>query len=253
LSEKTDLKLVVDVLKKFNSSEFKIALVVIDSIRGMQRGSLSDDAVGEVMQDINSAICQGIGATVQYIHHSKKNTDDITAMDALLGSVTIVNSVRHALFIRKLSGRVREVEVCKSNLGFEDHFFKATLDDNKRINLEHRGLLDEKDDETDPSQIDKAEEIILSMIGGGDWGAAYEIYRRGEMEEISVETIKRAKKLYDIEVKKRGKIWMWRLKPQKEEGQGEGEGLTPLTPLRVKQPELFDKEEGQEGGQASEG
>ncbi len=211
LSEKSDLELVKSALESAKAKGLKIAMVVIDSIRGMQKGSLSDDAVGEVMQNVNGAICQELGATACYIHHSKKNIQDITAMDALLGSVTIVNSVRHALFIRKLSNKVREVEVCKSNLGYEDHFFRAEMSPDNRIILAHEGLRGDGDDTADQGQLDKAEELVLSMLSPGEWVPAYQIFNAAEGKEISVESVRRAKKLHNIDVKRHGKTWKWRL------------------------------------------
>jgi hypothetical protein len=166
---------------------------------------------------------------------------DIAAMDALLGSVTIVNSVRHALFVRKLSNRVREVEACKSNLGYEDHVFGAGLGDNERITLNDLGADGSVKDQIDQKQIDRTEEIILSMLASGEAVPAYQIYERGDLEGISVETMKRAKKLHWIEVKKKGKIWMWKL-------QGGGT-LDTLDTLEGKKPELHGKEGDQEGGQ----
>ena len=215
LSDKTELELLASTLRQAKKKGLKIAVVVIDSIRGMQKGSLSDDAVGEVMQAINSEVCQILGATVSYIHHSKKNIQDITAMDALLGSVYIVNSVRHALFIKKDSNRVRTVEICKSNLGFEDHYFRAEMGDNKRVNLKYQGLLGDDDSGVDDSQLGRAEEIILSMLANGEKVPAYQIYERGKAEGISAETIKRAKKLHHIYSKKIGKCWKWWLESEK--------------------------------------
>lgn len=245
LSDKTDLDLVKKTLQRPLVDGTKIALVVIDSIRGMQRGSLSDDLVGEVMQTVNDLVCNSIGATVCYIHHSKKNIQDIAAMDALLGSVTIVNSVRHALFVKKLSNRVREVEVCKSNLGYEDTVFSVEMDATNRIIIHDLGIEGSTADEINRGQIDRAEEIILSMIGSGEEVPAYQIYERGELESISVETMKRAKKLHRIDVRKRGKIWVWRYK---EEGQG-GDIVDTLDTLQANILKSIEKEEGQEGGQ----
>ena len=245
LSEKTELKIVAATLRQAKKQGVKIAFVVIDSIRGMQKGSLSDDLVGKVMQAINSEVCQILGATVCYIHHSKKNIDDITAMDALLGSVTIVNSVRYALFIRKQSSRVRDVEVCKSNLGYEDHYFKSQINDFNRVEMQYMGLRGDED-ELDQGQLDRAEEIILSMLGKGEAVPAFQIYKLGEGEGISVETMKRVKKLHKIEVKKRGKAWFWQLKGTFA---APPDTLDLLDTLQRNSPNIIEKEEGQEGGQ----
>ena len=215
LSDETELELLASTLLQAKNKGLKITLVVIDSIRGMQKGSLSDDAVGEVIQAINSEVCQILGATVCYIHHSKKNIQDITAMDALLGSVYIVNSVRHALFIKKDSNRVRTVEICKSNLGFEDHYYRNEMDDDKRVNLKYMGLLGDDDACVEDSQLGRAEEIILSLLANGEKVPAYQIYERGESEGISAETMKRAKKLHNINTKKIGKCWKWWLESEK--------------------------------------
>jgi RecA-family ATPase len=211
LSEKNELELMVNTLKQEKASGRHIAFVVIDSIRGMQKGSLNDDAVGEAMMAINSEVCEALGATACYIHHGKKNDQDIAAMDALLGSVTIVNCVRHALFLRKKSNRTRTVEVCKSNLGFEDHLFTSSLNNN-RIILDHKGEIGSDDGEpVDQSQLDKAEMLLLAQLGKGDAVPAREIYQTGEFDGISVETIKKAKKMYVIKTFQRQRKWFWQM------------------------------------------
>ena len=137
-------------------------------------------------------------------------------MDALLGSVTIVNSVRHALFTTKKTNRTRMVEVCKTNLGFEDHYFRSLLNDKNRIELQDMGIMGsgeggDKLSEEQQSQLDKAEEIILAMVGNGKPVPAHLIYNRGEEAGIHSETMKKAKKLHPITAFQKGKRWMWQL------------------------------------------
>lgn len=54
MSEKKDLEMVYSAISTANASGHNIVFVVIDSIRGMHRGSLNDDVVGEVMQAVNA-------------------------------------------------------------------------------------------------------------------------------------------------------------------------------------------------------
>jgi hypothetical protein len=213
LSEKEELALMTHTLKQAKAGGCRIVFVVIDSIRGMQKGSLNDDAVGEAMMAINAKVCEGLGATVCYIHHGRKNDQDLAAMDAMLGSVTIVNCVRHALFLRKRSDRTRTVEVCKSNLGFEDHWFTSELTPDNRIRLTHQGEMggETGDEPVDQSQLGKAEMILLAQLGEGTPVRAATIYQLGERDGISADTMKKAKKLYVIDTFQKDRAWYWKM------------------------------------------
>ena len=85
------------------------------------------------------------------------------------------------------------------------------LTDEIRIELSYAGILGTDDEPIDQRQLDKAEKIILAMLASGEAVPAYQIYNRGEIEEISVETMKRAKKLHNISTRRKGKIWVWQL------------------------------------------
>jgi hypothetical protein len=211
LSAKEDLPLVTKTLEAAAAAGHKIVFVVIDSIRGMHRGSINDDAVGEVMQEINAEICGRLGITVCYIHHAKKNTQDGIAMDLFLGSVTVVNAIRYGLFMTKKTNRLREVEVAKSNLGHDDIFWNAEMTPDHRIQLTYAGVRGDDADQGDLNQVDKAEEIILSMLHGGEPVPAYLIYSAGEREGICDKTMKRAKRLRGVDSFQQGKRWFWRL------------------------------------------
>jgi TnpA family transposase len=70
------------------------------------------------------------------------------------------------------------------------------------------------EDEADPTQLDKAEEIILSYLGQGEEVRATVIYGRGEAEGISDKTMKAAKKALGVESFQRRKAWYWRIPNQ---------------------------------------
>jgi hypothetical protein len=166
------------------------------------------------MQAVNADLCGKLGVTVCYIHHGRKNDSGVAAVDTFLGSATIVNSVRYALLIRRKTARLRTVEVANSNLGNDDIFFKAEMDEQGRIQLEYGGKVGDED-ETDLTQVDKAEEILLAILGKGEEVPAHTIYSRGEAEGIHSNTMKTAKKLRNVEAFQRGKRWFGRL-PQVE-------------------------------------
>jgi hypothetical protein len=210
LSEKKDLNLVTSALTKAHNAGDKIVFVVIDSIRGMAKGSLNDDAIGEVMHSVNAELSGRLGITVCYIHHGKKNDKDMASMDAFLGSVTIVNAIRYGLFVRKKTSGLRTVEVAKSNLGNDDIFFKSEMDAIGRIQLTYEGVVG-AESEANPTQLDKAEEIILSYLGQGEDERAYIIYKRGEAQGISDRTMKTAKKALGVESYQKKKTWYWRM------------------------------------------
>jgi hypothetical protein len=197
-------------LTKAHNAGDKIVFVVIDSIRGMAKGSLNDDAIGEVMHSVNAELSGRLGITVCYIHHGKKNDKDMASMDAFLGSVTIVNAIRYGLFVRKKTSGLRTVEVAKSNLGNDDIFFKSEMDAIGRIQLTYEGVVG-AESEANPTQLDKAEEIILSYLGQGEDERAYIIYKRGEAQGISDRTMKTAKKALGVESYQKKKTWYWRM------------------------------------------
>ena len=213
LSEKEDLPLVVKTLERAKAEGRKITFVVIDSIRGMYRGSMSDDLVGEAMQAINAEICGRLGSTVCYIHHSKKNTKDGEYMDLFLGSVSIVNAIRHALLMVKKTNRLREIVVAKSNLGvIENTCFNTELTPECRVNLTFGGIEgDFTDDQNNQTQIDLAEEIILAMLKPGETVPAQDIFDAGKKQGVSEKAMKTVKKLRKIiSIRKEGH-WAWHL------------------------------------------
>lgn len=211
LSKHKDLKLVTETISGEIKSGKKIDFVVIDSIRGMHKGSLNEDAVGEAIQNINAELCGRLGITVCYIHHGRKNDKDVATIDSFQGSVSIANSIRYGLFIRKKTKRLREIEVAKSNLGNDGIFFRAELGKDNRIIIERIGTMGGDIDEADETQLDRAEEIILAALGAGEEVPAFMIYKRGEEAGISAVTMKKAKKMRNIESFQRAKKWFWRL------------------------------------------
>lgn len=213
LSEKCDLDLVSKALADAQGASEKIAFVVIDSIRGMAKGSLNDDLIGEVMHDVNAELCGKLEITVCYIHHGRKNDKEMAAMDAFLGSVTIVNAIRYGLFLRKKSVHQRTVEVAKSNLGNDDMLFNSEMDANGRIQMTYAGMVG-AEDEPNPTQLERANEIILSFLGLGEAVRAQTIYHRGEVEGISDRTMKAAKKPLGVESFQKRKAWYWRIPNQ---------------------------------------
>jgi hypothetical protein len=230
LSEKEDLPLVTKTLEAAQAAGHKIVFVVIDSIRGMHRGNMNEDAVGEVMQAINAEICGRLGITVCYIHHAKKNTKDMVAMDAFLGSVSIVNAIRYGLFMVKKTNRLREVEVAKSNLGHDDIYFNAEMTQDHRVALTYAGVRHAEADQDDLSQLDKADEIILTMLRSGEAVPANLILESGKQQGISDRTMKTAKKLRNVESFQVGKRWLWRLPASELEKDKTGVGGTPVPP-----------------------
>jgi archaellum biogenesis ATPase FlaH len=211
LSVPAELKTVAKALQAAKETGKRIDFVLIDSIRGMQKGSLNDDAVGETMMAVNDRLCTILDATVCYVHHSKKNTKEIDVMDAFLGSVYTVTNVRHALFIKKKTNTARTVEVAKTNLGFEGVMFSAMLNDD-RVRTAELGTVDEDgDDPVDDTQLDKADHILLAHLGQGEPALARNVFQAGEFSGISGETLKRAKKVYVIKSYQVGRSWHWQM------------------------------------------
>jgi hypothetical protein len=210
LSEQEDLPLVTKALESAQAAGHKIVFVVIDSIRGMHRGNMNEDSVGEVMQTVNGEICGRLGITVCYIHHARKNTKDMLAMDLFLGSVSIVNAIRYGLFMVKKTNQLREVEVAKSNLGNDDIYFRADMGENHRVQLNYAGTRGDEDG-ADLTRVDRAEELMLAMIGRGEEVMAVDIYKRGEAEGITSKTMREAKRLRGVDAFQRNHKWYWRL------------------------------------------
>jgi hypothetical protein len=208
-SEKRDLEMVTKALEDAQDAGNKIVFVVIDSIRGMAKGSLNEDGIGEVMQAVNAELSGKLEITVCYIHHGRKNDKDMTAMDAFLGSVTIVNAIRYGLFVRK-TGLRRTVEVAKSNLGYDDMVFDSEIDTTGRIQLTCTGVIGAEDG-SDPTKLELAEEVILSYLGQGNEAAAFQIYECGKGQGISDKTMKKAKKELKVKSYQKGNRWYWRI------------------------------------------
>ena len=191
---------------------------------------MNEDAVGEVMQAINAEICGRLGITVCYIHHAKKNTKDMVAMDAFLGSVSIVNAIRYGLFMVKKTNRLREIEGAKSNLGHDDIYFNAEMTQDHRVALTYAGVRHAEADQDDLSQLDKADEIILTMLRSGEAVPANLILESGKQKGISDKTMKTAKKLRNVESFQVAKRWLWRLPAPELEKDKTGVGGTPVPP-----------------------
>lgn len=230
LSEKEGLPLVTKTLEAAQASGHKIVFVVIDSIRGMHRGNMNEDAVGEVLQAINAEICGRLGITVCYIHHAKKNTKDMVAMDAFLGSVSIVNAIRYGLFMVKKTNRLREVEVAKSNLGHDDIYFNAEMKPDQRVSLTYAGIRGDEADQGGLSKLDKAEEIILNMLRSGKAVPANHMLGEGQRQGISDKTMKAAKKRLKVNSLQAGGGWMWILPSSEPEKEDAGTGGAPVPP-----------------------
>jgi hypothetical protein len=132
------------------------------------------------------------------------------------------------------------VEVAKSNLGHDDIFFNAELTPDHRVSITYAGVRGDEADQADLSQLDKAEEIILSMLLSGEAVPAYLIYGAGEQQGISDRTMKAAKKLRHVDCFQDGKRWMWRLPASELKKMDSGNGVPPVPP-EPQQIELIDK------------
>jgi hypothetical protein len=223
LSDREDLPLVQKVLASARSRGRRVAMIIIDSIRGMYRGKMSEDLVGAVMNDINGVIAaEAPHCTVAYLSHNNKVRDLEDLCDQVLGSVTIINAVRHALGMVKTAGQARLIEIIKTNLEGEGDRFRCIMEDDGRIatsfiGTRGQGFEDAIDGAADNDQMDRADQLILSMLKDGSEVPAKAIYDAGEARnpKIHSETLKMAKKAYGAGILsfQKGKRWYWRMEP----------------------------------------
>jgi hypothetical protein len=185
------------------NAPYPVVCVWVDSLRGMTSHDDNDSAVGKVMHAVNAIVCDKHRSALVYIHHFSKSKKR-ELLDKITGTTAAVAAVRHVLAIKRASKLKRIITTAKSNI------------DDMRPDLEvvkagGRIVIYEPEAESDESQIDRAEEFLMSAFSKAEKVPAKNIYFDGEMAGLSEATLRKAQSNLGIVSKKEGKTWMWHL------------------------------------------
>lgn len=209
-----------DAIRRTNAG-----LVIFDPLVSYLGGGCSMNMANEIRAKFNPIIkaAQRTGAAIVIVHHLNKNRGQ-NAKDRGSGSGDIMAAARSGLLIArtgKSDDDPRALASVKSNLAKNAKTILFRFDDNGRIEF-----LEESDKTADElvgnsfgdgagrpdTQIEKAKEIILSMLKEGP-RTATEIFSAIEHAGVGKHTANNAKKFLGVQSIKSGTgEWLWQLK-----------------------------------------
>lgn len=192
-------------------NEYKIKLVVIDSLRGAHGGDENSSKVAEVLQYL-AAIAERTKAAIVIIHHTRKiHVDEELSADSSRGSNAIVAMVRSQLGIDKpdKDNEWCRLQMLKENLGLKPRPIGFCI---STKGLEF-GLAPQKPRKE--TQRDKAEEWLRDYMTPGTWYPAGKLLDDAKNFGYSPNAIQRARETIGVvkpdHVRKAGKTWEWQL------------------------------------------
>lgn len=193
---------------------YRIKLVVIDSLRGAHDGDENNSRVARVLQKL-AGIAERTNAAIVIIHHTRKlYVDEELTANSSRGSNAILAMVRSQLGIDKpdKNSEWSRIQMLKENLGLKPQPIGFRIGSS---GLEFGAAPEKPRRET---QRDKAEDWLLTNMEPGEWYDAAEMKESAKHFGFSGNALQRAREALGITqpdhvVKDGG--WKWRL-PQQE-------------------------------------
>lgn len=193
-------------------ANYKIKLVVVDSLRGAHSGDENSSRMDQVLKQL-VGLAERTQAAVVVIHHLNKTPDDIEPnINNSRGSNAIAANVRSALLMYKPNPKEDTVRVwvAKENLGIKPKPIGFKITSNGLT------FCDAPEKERKEATT-YAEQLLLTQeLMDGEWKRAKPIQEEASSRGISNNKLQRAREELGITkendcVKKEDGIWWWRL------------------------------------------
>ena len=197
--------------------QYKVKLVVIDSLRGSHTDDENNSRVGQVLQRL-TAIAERTKAAIILIHHTRKlQVDEELTANSSRGSNAILAMVRSQIGIDKpvKDGDWCRVQMLKENLGLKPNPIGFRI---HSTGIEF-GIAPAKP--RTETQRDKAEDWLQKNMKPGQWVSAKVLTENAEDDGFSETALRRARNNLGItkpdNVQKTKTGWAWRLPAPKGE------------------------------------
>lgn len=180
-----------------------IICVFIDSIRGMSRLDDNDPKNGDIIQQVNSIVCDKYRAGLVYIdHHGKGQKTNL--LDKAVGTTAKTSSVRGVLSVMPASKYKRIIKTAKANISTMGGELEV-------LKVGSNIIIQEPVTNSDDTMKDRAEEFLISLFSEQKSMQAIEVYRMGEEQGFSGSLLKTVKKDLGIQSHRDGEqaAWKW--------------------------------------------
>ena len=218
VEDKVQLSL-LDVRIEQAIREHKARLMILDPIQGYIGSHVDLNRANEIRSVLKSvsAVAERTGCAIVLIGHLNKASGASSAYRGL-GSIDFRAAARSVLLIGRLKNdpTVRVIVHDKSSLAPEGKSLAFGLGDEEGFRWlnGYDGITAEEllSGVTAETKTAMAEELIRTMLSGGQEVMAEEVFRAAQHKGISRRTVNEAKKsIANIVTRKVGKFWFWSL------------------------------------------
>ena len=218
VEDKVQLSL-LDVRIEQAIREHKARLMILDPIQGYIGSRVDINRANEIRTVLKSvsSVAERTGCAIVLIGHLNKSSGSSSAYRGL-GSIDFRAAARSVLLIGRLKNEpnVRVIVHDKSSLAPEGKSLAFGLGDEEGFRWldGYDGITSEEllCGFTTETKTAAAEELIRSMLTGGQEIMAENVFRAAEGKGISRRTVNEAKKaIPNIVTRKNGKYWFWSL------------------------------------------
>jgi hypothetical protein len=185
-----DLK---ELERLLESLEQPILCVFIDSLRGITSFDENESKMKNVIQSVNSVVCDTFKACLVYIHHWKKGGQNKDLLDKSSGSTAITSSVQLVLSVIPVTAFKRVIKEAKSN------FLSGMRPELESIKLDDRIIIQQTSGQSEERLSVQAEKFLLELFDESPRILAREIFDKGERLGFSDSLLKKIKKTLGIE------------------------------------------------------
>ena len=218
VEDKVQLSL-LDVRIEQAIREHKARLMILDPIQGYIGSHVDLNRANEIRSVLKSvsSVAERTGCAIVLIGHLNKASGASSAYRGL-GSIDFRAAVRSVLLIGRLKNdpTVRVIVHDKSSLAPEGKSLAFGLGDEEGFRWlnGYDGITSEEllGGVTAETKTAMAEELIRTMLAGGQEVMAEEVFQAAQHKGISRRTVNEAKKIIaNIVTRKVGKFWFWSL------------------------------------------
>ena len=197
--------------------ETKAKLLIIDPLQAFLGSRVDMHRANEIRPIFKelAGVAERTGCAIVLIGHMNKNSGG-KSLHRGLGSIDITAAARSVLVIGRINDdpNIRIMAQVKNNLAPEGCSIAFELDEETGfqwlgeydIDVDH--LL--SNDISTGKVVKRAERLIEELLADGPLSSS-EVYERAKGENISKNTIKKAKKLLKVQAVKTKKEWLWKL------------------------------------------
>jgi hypothetical protein len=190
-------------------TQHKIAMVVIDSVRGMQGVGENDPKMAQIMSSISAIICDKHQAACVFIAHHKKGKAE-SNVDKVAGGTGITSSVRAVYTVTRTGKFTCKITPDASNaLGHNAMSYKSVLVGDEEEGFEI--VISPIEDEAADTVVVEAEKFLVDIFKAQSKYKATTIYQKGAEQGLNKRAIQRAKEKFAIRVfhEKVPGPWFW--------------------------------------------